>query len=226
MTEPIRDSAYLAQEKQLEERMAQVYRDVNEKKKQLRANVDLTDEERQEAFAQWYQPIGQNLQDAASTFVGQWESLRDDLNRQVHQGTGERFADHLTRVSELPNDKLDEVMDVAIRTGQPELEQAVAEVALTRRRTGIFQKFTERHPERGAALKRLHNLPPTDRVITRATARASVPNATFDGLTPTEEDRERAATHRRMAEAERERALRAPKITRRVGRTVTEVPQL
>jgi hypothetical protein len=215
----IRDTEYLEAEAQLEKRMAQLYQQVNEKKAQLRRQVDLTDEERQEKFAAWYQDLGKGLNDAASHFVGRWESLRDDLTRQVHQGTGERFADHLTRVSELDDSKLDEVMDVAQRTGQAELEQAVAEVALTRMRHGVFNRWAERNPDRAAALQRLHNLPPTERVVNRATARSSVPNATFDGLTPTEEDRQRAASDKAIAESQRKQKLGLPK--RQVGRRIS-----
>jgi hypothetical protein len=221
----IRDQEYLKAEAQLEKRMAQLYQQVNEKKAEIRRNVDLTDEERQERFANWYRDLGKGLEDEASRFVATWDNLRYDLERQIHEGTGERFADHLTRVSEMPTEKLDELMATAQRTGQTELEQAVAEVALTRMRHGVFNKWAERNPNRAAAIARLHNLPETDRVISRANARSSVPNASFEALTPTEEDIERAASDKRRHEAERQRYLRSPKIKRQVGSRITEVPQ-
>jgi hypothetical protein len=220
------DQTYTESEQQLQAKMAQTYEAVAKKKAELRANVDLTTEEREAKFAEWYGRVGKELEDAASTFVGQWESQRDDLQRRVHEAVGEDFSNHLTRVAELDDSTLDTLMDTAVRTKQHGLEVAIAQIALSRRRDGVFRKFTERHPERAQALARLHSLPPTERLITRAQARATVPNASFEGLEPTQEDIERAETNKRMHEAARERYLRAPKIRRQVGSRITEVPDL
>lgn len=213
------DKEYMESEAKLEQQMSRTYQQVAEKKAQLRRNVELTEEEREERFATWYEPIGKNLYDASCEHIGRWDSLRTDLERQIHEGTGERFADHLTRVSEMPTEKLDELMATAQRTGQPELEQAIAEVALTRMRTGVFDRWAERNPERAAAIRRLHTLPDTDRLVTRAQARSSVPNANFSGLEPTAEDHERAAADKAIAESQRNQKLGIPR--RQVGRRIS-----
>jgi hypothetical protein len=215
------DRQYVEAEAELERQMTLAYQSSQNIQQQIRCQENLTDEQREQRYIERFIPIAENLDNAASAFVGFWENQRSELAKKVHEGTGERFADHVGRVSELPDEKLGEVMETAIRTGQDDLAQAVAEVSLTRQGySQLFNGWAALNPERAEALKRLHSLPDRERLITRANARAQVPPASPEAFKPTQEDLDfiQAA---KTSKAAQERVDRTrPRLIRRVGSRV------
>jgi hypothetical protein len=215
------DRQYVEAEAELERQMTLAYQNSQNIQQHIRRQENLTDEQREQRYIERFTPIAENLDNAATAFVGFWENQRSELAKKVHEGTGERFADHVGRVSELPDEKLGEVMETAIRTGQDDLAQAAAEVALTRQGySRIFNAWAERNPERAQALKRLHSLPDPERLVTRASARAQVPPASPEALKPRQEDLDFLQAQK-TAKAAQERVDRTRKpLIRRVGSRV------
>jgi hypothetical protein len=215
------DRQYVEAEAELERQMTLAYQSSQNIQQQIRRQENLTDEQREERYIQQFGPVAKNLDKAASTFVGFWENQRSELTKKVHEAVSDRFADHVARVSEMPDEQLGEVMETAVRTGQDDLAQAVAEVSLTRQGySQVFNGWAARNPERANALKRLHSLPDPDRLVTRANARAQVPPASPEALQPKQEDLDfiQAA---KTSKAAQERVDRTrPRLIRRVGSRV------
>jgi hypothetical protein len=215
------DRQYVEADAELERQLTLAYQSSQNIQRQIRRQENLTDEEREQRYVERFAPIAQNLDNAASTFVGFWENQRSELTKKVHEAVGDRFADHVARVSEMPDEKLDEVMATAIRTGQADLAQAVAEVSLTRQGySQLFNEWAERNPERAQALQRLHSLPDPERLVTRASARAQVPAASPESLKPRQEDIEFVQRGKTQAAAQEREDRTRPRLIRRVGSRV------
>lgn len=226
------DRWYLERERALEKRLEELEQRNQELQASIRRRLDLTPEEREDAYMAGYQPLAQELAELASTHIQEVERERAELDRKLHAGAGPQFAAHLVSLAGMPHEKLPELMATARRTEQTDLEQAVAETALERNHFGIFQEWARAHPEKGEALRRFHSLPDPERLAARTKARTTLFKASLVSLTPPPQEVERV----RRAQAAREKAAREqaaaaeasraaffnrPTATRRVGRRVS-----
>jgi hypothetical protein len=215
------DQAYVEAERELEKQLNLAYQNSRNIQQQIRRQLDLTDEQREERYIERFGPIAENLDNAANHFIGHWENQRSELTQKVHEAVGEKFGEHLANVSELEDDRLDELMQSAIRTNQKDLQAVIAQTALTREGySRIFNEWAQRNPQRGEALKRLHSLPSSERLISRASARAQVPAASPESLKPTDEDRDFVQRGKTQAAAQERVDRTRKKLIRRVGSRV------
>lgn len=228
MTEQF-DPKFLESEKALEQKRTEIEAKNEALKTGIRRRVELSAEEREDAYMAGYEPLARELDELAGTHIREVERERAELGRRVHSNVGERFGEHLTSLVNVPDEKLSELMATAQRTGQDDLAQAIAETALQRDRFGIFEEWARTNPEKGEALGRLRSMPEPERLAVRTRARASLFKADLQALTPTHEDRERARragpTKEERERAERARAAEASRAaffgrqaTQRVGR--------
>lgn len=200
------DARYHEQERELEDKQREILERGEALRAEISNQVDLTNEERADTYMAGHAELTRELQDAADALIGNVESEREELERKVHEGAGERFAQYLIELADKSEEELRPLMQTALRTGQGDLARAIAQTAYEKNLSsitgGMFAQWAQSNPEAAQALERLHSLPPSDRLEDRAKGRAWVPKADLRSLMPTPEALERA---RRVAAAEQER---------------------
>lgn len=185
----------------------------------IRRNVDAPDEAREAVYIEGYQGISEDFDKLANDFARSVERDRSALERTVYEGTGEKFSDHLTRLAGVPDGQLETLMRTARRSGQKDMERAVAITSLERQgHSPLFEDWAQTDPQTAEALQKLRGLPDLDRLRTRTLAMRPF-KAHPEALTPRQEDREREAAKAAADEASKAAFFNRPR--RQAGRRVS-----
>lgn len=213
------NAEYRAAEEAYREEAGRVWDKNEEIKASIRHDLNLTPDERLDAYQQRYErDVAPRFNEAATRFVSGIMGPRGEDERRLSEGVGEKFADHLIALTGKSTEELGAIMQTAQRTGQGDLVRAVAQVALDKNAFGIFDRWAESEPELAAALQRLRTTPGPDQLATR-TGAMRPPVADITGLTPNPADveRVRSAEAARLANKQRDRQ-RFFGYTRQAGR--------
>ncbi len=187
-----------------------------ELRERIRSDVDATPDERQEAYMGGYEKIEAGFSRAADDFGSRIGKTISESREKVFTGRGEGFSGHLIQASSMPKEKLPELMAVARRTGQQDLQQAVAMVAHERHMFPLFNEWAASEPERAEALRRLRGTPGSEQFYARTTLAMKPPRADSQGLEPTQADRDQAEDLARRKAAPRQQFFNLPR--RQIGR--------
>ena len=161
----------------------------------IRTDVSLSEEERMDQYIAVYGGLEKTL-DALSGELGREEGLAiQEATETLYGGSGKTFSEHLTSVANVPDERLESLMNTATRSGQGELARAIAVSAYERGGSAstIFNSWAEAHPERAAALERIKGTPGASQMFTRTKLAMRPPKAALADLVPTHEDERRAA---------------------------------
>jgi hypothetical protein len=200
VTEDHMDEGYLKKETAFREQAAKFWGEEASIRERIRSNVDLTDEERQDAYRESYEGLERRFEELTREFGKDVSKDVFEAEETLRRGTGASFAEHLTQVSGMPDEKLGELMIMARRSSQTDLERATAQVAYQRGLRPVWQSWAEADPQRAAAVTLLRGVPGIEQLHTRTARAMRPPKATADDLEPT------AADHQRAAEAAAEKA--------------------
>jgi hypothetical protein len=148
---------------------------------------------REAAYMVAYQGLERRLEQLSGEFGRDIGHDVHEAERVLNPGTGPRFAEHLTAVTGIRDEKLAEIMATARRSGQADLERAIAVSAYERGVRPVWQSWAEANPERAQAVKRLRSTPGPEELYTRTALAMRPPKAGIGDLEPTAEDRKRAA---------------------------------
>ena len=182
----------------------------------IRRDVDLPDERREESYIASYKGISGSFDKLANTFAGTVEEDRRALAETVYAGTGDKFSEHLTALANVPDAQLSTLIATAGRTGQKDLERAVALTSLERHgHSPLFEEWAQANTETADALKRLRGLPDSDRLRTRTLAMRPF-KASARALEPKPEDKDRVSSHAASQEAAKAAFFNRPR--RQIGR--------
>jgi hypothetical protein len=191
---------YLEAERVYREQAQRLWASNEKTKREARAKVDLSPEERLDFYRQRYQElISSPFNRLAGSFIESVMAPRGADERRLTQGVGEKFSDHLIALSGKTDEELPALMKTAQRTGQADLVRAIAQVSLDRNQFGVFNEWAAGEPDLAAALKRVRSTPDPEQLATRAGAMRP-PKADPEALEPRQEDHDRAAS-RPAAEA-------------------------
>jgi len=189
-------------------------------RERIRGAAELSAEERQDAYRARYGELERRFEGLREKFSKDVSSEVLEAQETLNRGTGSRFSEHLTAVSSIRDEKLGEIM--ARRSGQEDLERAVAITAYERGVRPVWQSWAESDPERAEAVKLLRGVPGAEQFSTR-TRTMRPPRAEEVDLEPTADDVEAQQRTAEEASAARKAFFSGrPFIPRRqVGRKVS-----
>jgi hypothetical protein len=203
------DRGYLQKESGFREQAAKFWTEESAIRERIRSNVDLTAEERQDAYRESYEGLERRFDELVGEFGSDISHDVFEATQVLNRGTGSSFAEHLTRVSGMPDEKLAEIMSTARRSSQPDLERAVAQVAFERGVRPVWQSWAEANPERAKAVKLLRGVPGIEQLHTRTARAMRPPRAGEADLEATAADLREAQKAAEAAEAARQAFFRA-----------------
>lgn len=211
---------YAAREAAFRDEAGKLWTEEQNARERIRSNVGLSEEERMDAYMESYQGLERRLDALSGDFGRDVGKTIQEATRTLYAGAGEKFSEHLTSVANVPDERLSELMATARRSGQEDLERAIAVTAFERGERGLFDRWAEANPERAAAVERIKGTPGSEQLYTRTARTMRPPKANLEDLQPTDVDRQRAA------EAEAERNLPrveffGPRVRQQVGRKVS-----
>ncbi len=132
-------------------------------------------------------------------------------------GSGKKFSEHLASVANVADERLQPLMNTAVRSGQEELARAIAVSAYERGERTIFNSWAEANPERAAALARIKGTPGAEQFYTRTKLAMRPPKAALQDLIPTPEDERRAAEAAAASNVAKYAEFFGPTVPRQVG---------
>jgi hypothetical protein len=211
------DQRYLQKEGAFREEAAKLWTDEASARERIRSNVTLAPEERQDLYKESNEGLERWLDRLVDEFSRDVSKDVSEAEQTLNRGTGPRFSDHLTAVTGVRDEKLAEIMGVARRSGQADLERAIAVTAYERGVRPVWSSWAEANPERAEAVKLLRGVPGPEQLHTR-TARAMRPRkARPEDLLPTAADEQRAAAEEAARQRPRQEIFGKPQSRRQVG---------
>lgn len=215
------DPGYRAAEEAYREQAARLWETAEELKREVRLNVEMSDEEREDLYMRRYlDRVEEPFNKLAGDFVASVAAPRGEAERALTEGVGEKFGEFVVSLSGKPADELKRVMKTAGRTGQGDLAAAAAQVALDGNLFGIFDEWAASDPKRAEAMRRVRTTPGPEQLATRAKA-LKPPRADASSLVPGEKEREAVAMKRAADDAAKEAFYNRPRSFS--GRTVRHV---
>jgi hypothetical protein len=199
------------------EQAAKLWADEASARKRVRSNVALSAEERQDAYREVYEGLERRLEQLSDEFGRDVGKDVYEAERTLNQGTGAKFAEHLTAVTSIRDEKLGEIMATARRSRETDLERAIAVTAYERGVRPVWQSWAEANPQRAEAVKRLRSTPGPEQLYTRTALAMRPPKASPADLEPTAVDRQRAADAEARRNAPRVEFYGPPQPRRQVG---------
>lgn len=187
---------YRAKEDAFRTAAAKLWDEESAARARIRANVGLSEEQRMDAYMQAYKGLEEKLDGLANDLGREVGKSIQEATETLYAGAGAKFSEHLASVTNVPDERLEALMNTATRSGQEELARAVAAVAYERGQRGLFERWAEANPDRGAAIERIKGTPGGEQFYARTALAMRLPKAGLSGLVPTTED------HRKAAEAE------------------------
>jgi hypothetical protein len=186
------DKTYLEKESAFREQAAKLWTDEASARERIRSNVALSAEERMDAYQESYEGLERRLEQLSDEFGRDVGKDVYEAERTLNGGAAPRFAEHLTAVAGVRDEKLSEIMAVARRSGQADLERAIAVTAYERGVPPVWSAWAEANPERAEAVKLLRGTPGADQLWTRRGRTMRPRKARPEDLEPTAEDLKRA----------------------------------
>ncbi len=185
---------------------------------QIRTDVSLSSSERMDRYIAVYGGLEKTL-DELSGEIGREEgqAILEATETLYGGGSGKEFSEHLASAANVPDERLEALMNTAMRSGQEELARAVALTAYERGERGLFNSWAESSPDRAAALERIKGTPGSAQFYTRTKLAMRPPKAALADLMPTHEDERRAAEAEAASNVTKYAAFFGPAVTRQVG---------
>jgi len=209
---------YRQRETTFREEAAKLWTEEAKVRESLRGAPDLSAEERQDAYRVRYGEIETRFESLAEKFSADVSREISEAQELLSQGTGSKFSEYLTSVSQIRDEKLPEIMATARRSGQSDLERAIAIIAYERGVRPVWSSWAEANPERAEAVKLLRSTPGAEQFGVR-TGTMRPPRAEEVDLEPTAADLEAQAETSEKAAAARKSffAARSSMPRRQVG---------
>jgi hypothetical protein len=211
---------YREKEEAFREKAGKLWTEEQATRERIRSNVNLSEEERADTYMAAYASLEKRLGTLAGEFGRTVGKDVQEATEELYAGAGEKFSEHLTSVANVPDERLEQLMNTATRSGQEELARAVAAVAYERGQRGLFNRWADANPERAAAIERLKGTPGSEQLYTRTARTMRPPKANIEDLLPTHEDARKAREAEAAKNMPRE-AFFGPQVRRQVGRKVT-----
>jgi|SRR5215207_1015153 len=200
--------SYLEGEKAFREAAGKLWAEEEALRGHLRSDANLSSEERQDIYRARYGELERRFEGLAEKFSGDVSRGVVEAQQTLNAGVGAKFAEHLTAVSGIRDEMLGEIMATARRSGQADLERAVALTAYERGVRGVWRSRAESNPERAEAVKLIREVPGavqfSNRVRTMRPPRADVRD-----IEPTAADVQEARKASDAAAAARQAFFRA-----------------
>ncbi len=209
---------YLERETRFRDQAAKLWDAEAAARAQIRTDVSLSEEERLDRYIPAYRELEKTL-DELSGEIGREEgkAILEATETLYGGGAGKKFSEHLASVANVPDERLEALMNTAVRSGQGELARAVALTAYERGERGLFSSWAESNPERAAALQRIKGTPGAEQFYTRTKLAMTPPKAALADLMPTAVDQRRAAEAEAAAKVTKYAAFFGPTVPRQVG---------
>jgi hypothetical protein len=161
------DARYLAAEKKWRGEASRFWERERELRNKIKRSIDLTDDDRSLVYATEREKIEAEFQSSADAFTNNWLTERRNAYIRVHENRTDGFRDALLRTQGMDERELDRTLNVALRSGQADLAQAVAETAYENRQFRIFDHWARENPQMAANLQTLHRIPGYDQLNQR-----------------------------------------------------------
>jgi len=191
---------YAERETRFRDQAAKLWDKESNVRAQIRTEIGLTEEERMDRYIKAYSGLEERL-DALSSELGLQEGKAIlQATETLYGAAGKQFSEHLTSVANVPDERLQALMNTAVRSGQEELGRAIAVTAYERGEHTIFNSWAESNPERAAALERIKGTPGAEQMATRTRLAMTPPKAELSDLIPTPADERRAAEKKAAAD--------------------------
>jgi transcriptional regulator of acetoin/glycerol metabolism len=214
---------YLERETRFRDQAAKLWDAEGEARARIRTDVSLSEEERMDRYISAYSDLEKTLE-ALSGEIGREEgkAIQEATETLYGGGNGKKFSEHLTSVANVPDERLEALMNTATRSGQGELARAIAVSAYERgERTIFINSWAAAHPERAAALERIKGTPGAEQFYTRTKLAMRPPKAALQDLVPTAEDERRAAEAEAASNVTKYAEFFGPTVRRQVGGRVS-----
>ncbi len=208
---------YLERETRFRDQAAKLWNKEAAARTMIRTDVSLSEEERMDRYIPAYRELEKTL-DELSGEIGREEGKAIlAATETLYGGSGKKFSEHLASVANVPDERLEALMNTAVRSGQGELARAIAVSAYERGERTIFNSWAEANPERAAALARIKGTPGASQFYTRTKLAMTPPKAALADLMPTHEDERMAAEAEAASNVTKYAAFFGPSVPRQVG---------
>lgn len=212
---------YLERETRFRDQAAKLWDKEGAARTMIRTDVSLSEEERMDQYIAVYGGLEKTL-DELSGEIGREEGKAvQEATETLYGGSGKKFSEHLASVANVPDERLESLMNTATRSGQEELARAIAVSAYERGERGLFNRWAEANPERAAALERIKGTPGAEQFYTRTKLAMRPPKAALGDLMPTAEDERRAAEAEAASNVTKYAEFFGPTVRRQVGGRVS-----
>jgi hypothetical protein len=145
-------------------RFWQQERDLRQK---VRRSLDLDEDDRALVYQVEYGKIEEAFKASADGFTNHWLQERQLAHERVYRNLSDGFRDSLLSAASLPDDALEGTYNVAHRSGQADLAQAIAMTALERNNFALFERWGRENSDKAKALQTLRRVPGFDQLTTR-----------------------------------------------------------
>jgi len=209
---------YLERETRFRDQAASLWDKESNARAMIRTDVSLSEEERMDRYIKAYSGLEERL-DELSGEIGREEgaAIVEATEILYGGGSGKKISEHFASVANVPDERLESLMNTAVRSGQEELARAVALTAYERGERTIFNSWASSHPERAAALERIKGTPGAEQFYTRTKLAMRPPKAALADLMPTHEDERRAAEKKAASDMTKYADFFGPTVPRQVG---------
>jgi hypothetical protein len=183
----------------------------------IRTDVSLSEEARMDAYIPAYRELEKTLDELSGELGREEGQAILEATETLYGGSGKKFSEHLASVANVADERLQPLMNTAVRSGQEELARAIAVSAYERGERTIFNSWAEANPERAAALERIKGTPGASQMFTRTKLAMRPPKAALQDLIPTPEDERRAAEAAAASNVAKYAEFFGPTVPRQVG---------
>jgi len=186
---------YAERETRFRDQAASLWDQESNVRAQIRTDVGLSEEERMDRYIPAYRELEKTLDELSGELGREEGEAILAATETLYGGSGKTFSAHLASAANVPDERLESLMNTAVRSGQEDLARAVALTAYERGGSAstIFTSWAEAHPERAAALERIKGTPGAEQMATRTRLAMTPPKAALQDLIPTHEDERKAA---------------------------------
>lgn len=167
IAEPDMDRDYLRAETKWRGEASRFWQQERELRAKVRRSLDLDEGDRALVYQVEYGKIEEAFNASADGFTNHWLQERQLAHERVYRNLSDGFRDSLLSAASLPDDALEGTYNVAHRSGQADLAQAVAMTALERGNFGLFERWGRENSDKAKALKTLRRVPGFDQLTTR-----------------------------------------------------------
>jgi hypothetical protein len=167
IAEPDMSRDYLRAETKWRGEASRFWQQERELRAKVRRSLDLDEDDRALVYQVEYRKIEEAFKASADGFTNYWLQERRLAHERVYRNLSDGFRSSLLSAMALPDDALEGTLNVAQRSGQRDLAQAVAQVALERGDFGLFECWGRENSDKASALRLLRRVPGFDQLTTR-----------------------------------------------------------